>query len=61
MKKEILVYIIDSDTEVQFYFEYSDSEDIIFETKLTPEQLLQVFQHSGIDFYADIEDDEKNA
>ena len=51
MKKKVLVSVSDLDTEFEFSFGHMGSEDIIFETKLNAAQLLQIFQHSGIDFY----------
>ena len=46
MKKKIWVHVIDIGTEVDFTFGNMGSDDIIFQTKLTAEQLLQVFQQS---------------
>lgn len=45
---------------VKFTFWKGDSEDPIFETRLTPYQLLQIFQYSGIDFHEDLIDIEKD-
>lgn len=48
---KIWAVINDDNEEIYFRFGRVGSRETIAEMSLTPEQLLQIFQYSGIDFY----------
>jgi hypothetical protein len=50
-ENDIWASIIHGDKEYQFRFGRLGSSETILETKLTPSQLLQIIQYSGLDFY----------
>jgi hypothetical protein len=51
MSNDIWASIIHGYEEYHFRFGRVGSSEAILETKLTPSQLLQIFQQSGLDFY----------
>ena len=50
MIEDIWAVILDDGPEIYFKFGRIGSRETIAEMSLTPAQLLQIFQHSGIDF-----------
>ena len=50
MSDDIWAVILDDGPEIYFRFGRIGSRKTIAEMSLTPAQLLQIFQHSGIDF-----------
>jgi hypothetical protein len=55
MENDVVVSIsLDKETnEILFIFREDGKSKVIGEFGLTPKQLLQVFQYSGIDFFED--------
>lgn len=53
MSNDIWAVLIDDLNEFHFKFGRVGSRKIIAEISVTPEQLLQIFQYSGIDFCED--------
>jgi hypothetical protein len=51
MSKDIWAIINEEGDDFYFEFGRVGSSETILETNLTPSQLLQIFQQSGIDFY----------
>ena len=51
MSNDIWASIIHGYKEYHFRFGRVGSSETILETKLSPAQLLQIFQQSGLDFY----------
>jgi hypothetical protein len=51
MTDDIWVTITADEHDFEFEFGRVGSGEIILEAKLTPAQLLQIFQYSGLDFY----------
>lgn len=56
MKEEVWATVVEYNNQFHFTFGRGSSDEIIAVMILTPAQLLQVFQYSGIDFHESTDD-----